>query len=298
MSIKVYYSKYQTAKSNKSYSPSAQKPSQVVDDWMESGFDIKVIPPKKATVADLCLAHDESYVKGVLSGNLENGFGNKSEEVAKSLLHTTGSFLSAAEEAITRGGVAVSPTSGFHHACYSSGGGFCTFNGLMVSAVKLLEKKEVKRVGILDMDFHYGNGTDDIIKKLELKDSIRHFTTGATRRSPSDAETFLESFHLLLKTLFDVKGSSRRVDILFYQAGADAHKDDPLGGWMTTEQLKRRDKIVFEVMKELNIPVVVNLAGGYQVEPDGSIPKVLEIHRNTMEMAQLIYSDKEEEDVA
>jgi hypothetical protein len=31
----------------------------------------------------------------------------------------------------------------------------------------------------------------------------------------------------------------------------------------------------------LGVPVVWNLAGGYQVEADGSIPKVLEIHENT-----------------
>jgi acetoin utilization deacetylase AcuC-like enzyme len=34
-------------------------------------------------------------------------------------------------------------------------------------------------------------------------------------------------------------------ELLLYQAGADAHINDPLGGWMTTEQLARRDHIVF-----------------------------------------------------
>ena len=40
--------------------------------------------------------------------------------------------------------------------------------------------------------------------------------------------------------------------------------------------------MVFDAMHMLRVPVAWNLAGGYQKEPDGSIPKVLEIHDNTM----------------
>ncbi len=69
---------------------------------------------------------------------------------------------------------------------------------------------------------------------------------------------------------------------MLYQAGADPHVDDPFGGWLTTHELRARDNIVFNVMKKMGVPVAWNLAGGYQVEPDGSIPKVLEIHDNTM----------------
>ena len=71
-------------------------------------------------------------------------------------------------------------------------------------------------------------------------------------------------------------------DVLFYQAGADMHIDDPLGGIMTTQQLYERDRIVFEFCSLQKIPCVWCLAGGYVVEADGSIPAVLEIHRNTM----------------
>jgi acetoin utilization deacetylase AcuC-like enzyme len=67
-------------------------------------------------------------------------------------------------------------------------------------------------------------------------------------------------------------------DLLMYQAGADPHVDDPLGGFLTTEQLTRRDEIVFSVARTLGIPVVWNLAGGYQ-EP---VYEVLKIHNNTM----------------
>ena len=75
------------------------------------------------------------------------------------------------------------------------------------------------------------------------------------------------------------------VDVLIYQAGADCHIDDPLGGRFTSEQLALRDRVVFETAKELGLPVAWNLAGGYQ-EP---IEKVIAIHRNTMFETMDIY---------
>src|SRR6185436_4745019 len=39
------------------------------------------------------------------------------------------------------------------------GEGFCTFNGLVVAADALMAAGEVTRVGIVDLDLHYGNGT-------------------------------------------------------------------------------------------------------------------------------------------
>ena len=66
--------------------------------------------------------------------------------------------------------------------------------------------------------------------------------------------------------------------MILYQAGADPHIDDPLGGWLTTRQLLERDRLVFEAAADLGIPVAWNLAGGYQTP----LRKVLEIHDNTM----------------
>ena len=70
-----------------------------------------------------------------------------------------------------------------------------------------------------------------------------------------------------------------------YQAGADPHVDDPLGGWLTTEQLAERDHIVFESARDLGIPVAWNLAGGYQ----NPLRKVLDIHDNTLRAAAHVF---------
>ena len=87
--------------------------------------------------------------------------------VARSLPWTSGALLSAARHTLSQG-IACAPVSGFRHASYSHGRGFCTFNGLMVTAAKLLSEKLVDRVIILDCDQHYGDGTEEIIQRLSL----------------------------------------------------------------------------------------------------------------------------------
>jgi acetoin utilization deacetylase AcuC-like enzyme len=180
-------------------------------------------------------------------------------------------MITAAAWALGNNAVAVAPCSGFHHAGYYEGEGFCTFNGLMVTAKALLHSGLVERVGILDFDQHYGNGTDDIIRTLNAGAWIKHYTAGAHYHSPDQAEKFLDDIPDILAHMHDC-------DVILYQAGADPHIDDPFGGWLTIEQLAERDRIVFEACHNLDIPVAWNLAGGYQ----SPLRKVLDIHDNTM----------------
>ena len=95
---------------------------------------------------------------------------------------------------------------------------------------------------------------------------------------PSQAETLLSRLPMMLRRL-------EGCDVLLYQAGADPHIDDPLGGWLTDEQLALRDRIVFEHCAARQLPVAWNLAGGYQ-EP---LRKVLDIHDHTLRECLRVY---------
>ncbi len=270
--LETLYSPAMVARSG-SYSPSAEKPAAVVEDLLTSGISLSIQAPAPVTREDLCRAHDPAYVDGVLGLRRANGFGNRSAEVARSLLFTSGAMLAGARRAIERR-VAFAPCSGFHHAGWMLGGGFCTFNGLMVTALALLDEGAAKRVAILDCDMHYGNGTDDILGRLGRPPSILHFTAGAKFHEASQASAF---FEWLARAVEACAGC----DVVLYQAGADPHVDDPLGGFLTTEELRERDARVFEGLARQSTPVVWNLAGGYRRRPDGSIPDVLEVHRGT-----------------
>lgn len=268
-SIPVFYSEHLLAESG-SFSPSAGKPRHVVSAWKHAGLPITVSDISPASEMDLRLAHDPAYVRGVLGGKVSNGFGNTSRDVARSLPYTTGAMMAAARAAL-HGGCACAPVSGFHHAHYDSAGGYCTFNGLVITARKVLAEETARRVLILDCDMHYGDGTDQILERLDLTGTVSNVTFGRWFHQPTDAGAYLQRLRETVAR-FD------SFDLVLYQAGADVHVDDPLGGVLTTDQMIERDQIVFAAARASETPIAWNLAGGYQ-EP---LSKVVDLHVNTL----------------
>ena len=173
--ITVFYKENQNVNNNKSYSPSASKPKKVYDLFKKNPHVSINSDWKPLTKQQIYVSHDEKYVNGVLNSTIANGFGNNIKEVADSLPYTSGSFYNAAVYAL-KNRVAMSPTSGFHHARYYNGGAFCTFNGLTITAQLLKSNHKIKRIGIIDFDAHWGDGTDDITV------SYTHLTLPTTER--------------------------------------------------------------------------------------------------------------------
>lgn len=266
--MRVYFSKKMVAQKEHS-SPSATKPQRVIDDWTARGLDIDVKQPYRATPAMIKQAHTDRYVDGVLGGMIANGFGDRGQDVIDSLPYTVGAMAHAARHALKTGTNAAALVSGFHHACYDSGGAFCTFSGLVIAAIEA-HKAGAKKVGILDCDQHYGNGTQNVIDTLSL-DWIRHISSGQFFHHPGQAEQFMSKIRDWVKSFWDC-------DVLIYQAGADQFSGDPLGGVLDIEQLRLRDRIVFETADAMRLPVAWCLAGGYS-----SDDTVVRIHRATAE---------------
>jgi acetoin utilization deacetylase AcuC-like enzyme len=275
--MKVFYRKEQVGPAQHS-SPSAHKPRLVVEDWTRVfGASIEICSFEPVTEAQIARAHQPEFVKGVLTGTIANGFGNRDPKVAATLAFTSGSLLAAAEYAVLHKEVVCSPTSGFHHAGYQRSGGYCTFNGLMVTALALKDAGLTSRVAILDCDAHYGDGTDSIINALGI-DWIEHHTQGLKFGMAHNAANGA------YERWFDAAiEKCKGCDVVLYQAGADPHVNDPLGGILTTEQMGARDRNVFERLGHL--PLVWNLAGGYQVVAGETqaqqIEPVLALHRET-----------------
>lgn len=284
MSVPVFYTAALDAPRQGKTSPSAAKPGLAVSSWLDKEYAIEVTPFVATPMPLLAKVHDARYLTGVLSLREPNGFGTHDELVARSVLHTTGSFRAAAAHAYETGKAACSPTSGFHHAAWGSGGGYCTFNGLAVAAAHLLRESGAQIVGIMDLDAHYGDGTEDILDQVPLfSERIRHFTRGVPSYR-DDAEELLASIPKTLKS-WERQG----VDMVLYQAGGDLHIEDPLGaGLLTSKQMRERDRRVFETCAELGLPVAWNLAGGYQEDKSATplakrLRPVLDIHDATME---------------
>lgn len=286
MQTPIFYDPRQSVSGVDSYSPSAGKPARFVE--LMAHYQHHAYSPEKlgrvtaVSKDDLKLVHGAAYVDGVFAGTTLNGFENNDPCIAESCLWTVGSLLAAARHALLVDTVApvCSPTSGFHHAGFNDGGGFCTFNGLMVVAAILIQENPGMKVAVLDCDQHFGNGTVDILKhRPVLSEYVMHKTAGA-KFFGDDPEHDAKDFTVWLNSCI-AQINSFKPDLVLYQAGADQHVDDPLGGFLTTEQMAARDRAVFRGIKA---PVVWNLAGGYQEPTDGTIftDPVLQIHRNTL----------------
>ncbi len=267
--LKIFYRCEQSAGHNLSSSPSAQKPALFIKSLVDSDLPIEIVEFDQLSQGDIELAHDPNYVRDILNCTIPNGFDNRLRDIADTLPWTTGSFVAAALNAYKSSEITCSPTSGFHHSHFDLASGYCTFNGLIIAAIKL-KMAGAKRIGIVDCDQHIGNGTDHIIKKLDL-DYIKHYSYGYVTAEPKLVSLWLENFQDILKIFEDC-------DIILYQAGADPYINDPLGGVFTMGQLLVRDSILFNWSRSQGIPVAWNLAGGY-TKP---FSKVLEIHLNTV----------------
>lgn len=176
---------------------------------------------------------------------------------------------------------------GFHHACADHGEGFCMFNDVAVAIRVLKRDGAISRAAIVDCDVHHGNGTALIFAGDR---SVFTFSMHQARNFPvfkphSSLDVHLPDYaddELYLRHLV---GALPRVlasgpDIVFYLAGADPFEEDKLGGLsLTKEGLRRRDRLVFAAARELNLPVVVTLAGGYAHSVDDTV----DIHAATME---------------
>ena len=273
--LKVFYNNNQSTTANVSLSPSAGKPKIIAERFAMNPRVEIVSDFKPLELVDFSLAHEVGHVTDVLECKKPNGFENTIPEVAATFPWTNGSFYAAAEHALLNKTVTMSPTSGFHHAGYQSCEGFCTFNGLMISAIKLKQKYNVNKIGIVDIDAHYGNGTQNIIDHLRVG-GVEHYTFGELAETHKAFKLFpswLRGLNTMLETRFS------NCDVILYQAGADPHIEDPYGGYLTTEQMLERDNIVFAFAKKHKIPLVWNLAGGYQTP----LEKVIALHMNTLE---------------
>lgn len=191
-------------------------------------------------------------------------------------------------------GVAFNIAGGTHHACYAHGEGFCMINDQAVAAQYLVDKGLAKRVLIVDLDVHQGNGTADV---LGQSSAIYTFSMHCDKNYPflkaqshldiglelgTDDATYLallqQHYYRLLDTL--------QPDFVFYQAGVDILATDKMGKLACTlDGCKRRDEIVIAAASQRRIPMQISMGGGYS--PD--IRTIIDAHTQTYQVANDYY---------
>jgi len=250
--------------------------------------------PAAISRADLLLVHTADYVDRFTSGRLSPdeerrlGFPWSPALVERSY-RAAGGTLEAATFA-TEHGIAMNLAGGTHHAFPSHGEGFCVFNDTAIAIRALQRDRRIRRALVVDLDVHQGNGThavfagDESVFTFSMhggKNYPFHKVAGCLDVELSDGTGDDAYLELLTRSLPDAIAASR-ADLVVYLAGADPHESDRLGRLaLTFDGLARRDAIVLQQTREVGLPVVVTIAGGYGRD----IEDTVRIHARTARIA-------------
>ena len=238
---------------------------------------IELRQPRQATPGELALAHDAAYVERFLGNALSDqemrriGLRPWTVDIVTRTLHLMGGSLQALEQVLEHGGIAGNMAGGTHHAHYDFGSGYCIFNDLAICALRALEMPDVRKILILDLDVHQGDGTATIVAANPniVTCSIHGSKNFPFRKQCSDMDIglpcdagdaeYLNALDIALHRL-----PLQEFDLLLYQAGVDPLEDDRLGRLsVSREGLDRRNRLVFEAARSAGIPTVIFMGGGY-----------------------------------
>lgn len=255
--------------------------------------------PARASLDDLLRVHTAEYVNAFSSGTLDPadvrrvGFPWSPGLVERSF-RAVGGTAEAARAALEHG-IAMNLAGGTHHAFPDRGEGFCVFNDVAVAIRALQADRIVRRVAVVDLDVHQGNGTNAIFAGDER---VHTFSMHGRRNYPfhkvpgtvdveledgTGDDEYLDALHVTLpRTL-----AAADADLVVYLAGADPHERDRLGRLrLTHDGLARRDAYVLERCREIGLPVVITIAGGYGQDIDETVA----IHARTARIAAAFLS--------
>lgn len=245
---------------------------------------LSLLEAPAATDTQLLLAHDPVYLQRVITGTLapqaqrEIGFPWSAGMVERSR-RSVGATIAAARTALAEG-IAVNLAGGTHHAYRDKGSGFCVFNDAAVAARVLQRNHGIKRVAIIDLDVHQGNGTASILKRDAsiFTLSLHGEKNFPFRKEPSDLDVGLpdgcrdDVYLEALDRALDQLTVRFKPELLIYLAGADPHEADRLGRLnLTFDGLKARDQRVFAFAKSLGVGVAVTMAGGYGTDINNTV---------------------------
>ena len=252
--------------------------------------------PKACSIETMKTSHSLKYINDIKNKTLDIklqkkiGFPINDSVVRRSFVATGGTVL--ASKLALDSKLACNTAGGSHHATFNFGAGYCVFNDVAVAANYLKKKGYAKKILILDLDVHQGNGNSEIFQndKDVLTFSMHCGTNYPAKKSKSDIDVPLnedmedeEYLNILYNNLKKLNENS--YDFVFYVAGVDIHHEDRLGKLkITDEGINKRDQIVIEHFNTKNISLCGVLGGGYNKSFDKLIELHAMLHKNCAEI--------------
>lgn len=248
----------------------------VMEALRESGASFVIHEPAPMPASWIAAVHDPAYVAQVATLSVPRdierriGFPVTERVMRRSFLSPGGTWM-AARLAMTHG-FAANAAGGSHHASFDTGAGYCVFNDLAIAANRLIAQGEARRILILDLDVHQGDGTAAL---MAGRDDVFTLSIHAEKNFPArkmrstldlalpddmgDAE-YLAVLRDAVPDVLDRFGP----DLILYQAGVDVHGDDRLGRLALSDAgLDARDRFVMREARARGVPIASTMGGGY-----------------------------------
>ncbi|WP_189435603.1 histone deacetylase family protein [Pseudovibrio japonicus] len=235
--------------------------------------------PTPISRENLLRVHAKDYVDQVLCCQVPRAIAREigfpmNESVSFRAQCATGGSLLTAMLALEHG-IACNTAGGSHHARIAQGAGFCVFNDVAVAVRTVQTMRMASRVLIIDLDVHQGDGTADIFAHdaSVFTLSIHSEKNYPVRKRASTLDVPLrdgmeddEYLTILEETLKSVLATFK-ADLVFFNAGVDPHHEDRLGRLaLSDDGLRKREDLVFRMVRNAGIPMAGVLGGGYSFD--------------------------------
>lgn len=254
--------------------------------------------PEKPNDKDILAVHTPEYYNDLLNITLDKRAARKigfplSEVLVEREVIIANGTLKASNYALEHG-IAMNIAGGTHHAYTNRGEAFCLLNDQAIGARYLQNNNLASKILIVDLDVHQGNGTAEIFAEdaSVFTFSMHGKSNYPFKKETSDLDIALEdncddaTYLELLKDTLPELISRHQPDFIYYLSGVDVIATDKLGKLsLTLQGCKERDRFVLQTCKDLEIPIMCSMGGGYS--PD--IKTIVEAHANTFRVAQSIF---------
>lgn len=239
--------------------------------------NINFIKAHPLTWKDYELVHSKAYIKKIRRGTKSEiqkySWITWSKSFVRAQLYAGGILYDAAKKALKEGAVAALMVEG-HHAQRDHGSGFCTFHHMASVVKKLLSENVVSKISIVDLDYHLGDGTIELLsdKNVSIFDMYGGLHKPARLNTKNRGVVVLKKIIIgwgqykeTLEKELPMFLNNSKPDLVFYVAGGDIFQEDRYGGinGVGLNEIQYRDRFVFEAVRKRGVPIVFSIGGGY-----------------------------------
>lgn len=245
---------------------------------------------------DIARAHASTYIAAIESGDIDPMIMRRiGLPWSAHLVTRTKATMGGAVEAVAHAledGISGQLAGGTHHAHHDFGAGYCVFNDFAVAALAALSKGWAKRIAVVDLDVHQGDGNAAMLSPRNdiFVLSIHGQKNFPFRKVDSDLDValpdgtddagYMDALRPALAQVF-----AFRPDLILYQTGVDPLEQDRLGRLsLTFDGLMARDRHVLSEAKRHGIPVSMGIGGGYAVPIEDTVTAYANTYRVVREV--------------